>query len=122
MLASAARRSMGFARFCTAPKLTLPSLPSLKVQWYPPSPREEFVVSKMRIRVQLSDLKLSEVESEFLQAIAGPRCTQGTLQLVVRDAADEQASEQALAQMLKDLVEESKALSVEHPGGLKDLE
>eukprot|EP00658_Telonema_sp_P-2_P038550 TRINITY_DN27631_c0_g1_i1.p1 TRINITY_DN27631_c0_g1~~TRINITY_DN27631_c0_g1_i1.p1 ORF type:complete len:129 (+),score=36.71 TRINITY_DN27631_c0_g1_i1:237-623(+) len=116
-------------RFCSrattlaAPvKKALPELSSLRVEWQPQSPTGEFLDSKMRMRVAVTDLNLSPVETEFLEVLAGPRVTKGTLQLISRLDGDFDTNEQRIVEMLDMLIAESKALAAEHPSGLDALE
>jgi len=104
--------------FLDAPSL-LPKdqVPSLEETWRPSATWTGFDDSKLVVELDVADLGLSEVEQQFIEALAGPRVKQGAMRLVVRVDGGYEAHRAKMSSVLEQLIEESKKLAVAHPNG-----
>merc|ERR1712166_208238 len=98
-----------------------PEVPSLRRQWWPQSPDPEILSTKLAVMLNVGELGLSKTEKKFVEALAGARCSKWVLKLVSRIDSTYEENEAKLASQFGLLIEESKKLAVEYPGGLKDM-
>merc|ERR1712010_102331 len=98
-------------------EVLMEGVPSLQETWRPKMDWYEYDDSKLRVSLAIADLKLSEVEQAFLEAIAGPRVKDGTLTVVTREEGGYEPNRNRMLEILDQLQEESKKLAVAHPNG-----